>query len=144
MVLVGLVGALFPAFLLLIRGLSISGTQRVFLTDGTILFCTWDADHGAGGAKHRFYKVWKVSDYVVRRNRIEINAFVWYAERVMERGSLPVTDGFLADLPDLFREAIRCRREFSICRTLDHEEELLAALNSRKETAAGAEDTGSN
>ena len=137
LVLAALVGCFFPTYLLLIRGLSISGTQRVFLTEGTILFCTWDADNGAGGAKHRFYKIWKVSDYQVKRNSIEIQAFVWYAEKVMPRDSLPVTDGYLGDLSDIFEKAERCKREFSIRRTLYEEEALLAMLKSRKEEAAG-------
>lgn len=137
LVLVALVGCFFPTYLLLIRGLSISGTQRVFLTDGTILFCTWDADNGEGGAKHRFYKIWKVSDYQVKKNSIEIKAYVWYAERVMARGSLPVADGYLGDVSDIFEKAERCQREFSIRRTLDNEEALLAMLQSRREEAAG-------
>ncbi|MCI8565807.1 MAG: hypothetical protein HFI39_05720 [Lachnospiraceae bacterium] len=140
LILVVLVGGFFPTYLLLIRGLSISGTQRVFLTEGTVLFCTWDADNGKGGAKHRFYKIWKVSDYRVKPTSIEIKAFVWYAEKVMARDSLPVTDGYLGDLSDIFEKAERCQREFSIRRTLDEEEALLAMLKSRKDEAAGGTD----
>ena len=136
LLLAALAGGFFVTGLLLIRGLSISGTQRVFLTDGTILFCTWDADNGAGGAKHRFYKIWKISDYQVKKNSIEIKAYVWYAEKVMARDSLPVTDGCLGDVSGIFEKAERCQREFSIRRTLDNEEALLAMLQSRKEEAA--------
>ncbi len=125
-----------PTFLLLVRGLALSGTQRVFLTDGTLLFVSWDADHGAGGARHRFCRVFKVTDYQVKRNSIDIKAYVWYAQKVMPRDSLPVTDGYLGDISAVFADAQRCQREFSICRTLDHEEEILAMLESRKQTAA--------
>lgn len=137
LLLAALVGCFFPTGLLLIRGLSISGTQRVFLTEGTLLYCTWDADNGVGGAKHRFYKIWKVSDYEVKRDSIEIKAFVWYAEKVMQRDSLPVTEGLLGDISDIFEKAERCQREFSIRRTLDNEEAILAMLESRKKEAAG-------
>lgn len=136
LVLAALVGCFFPTYLLLIRGLSISGTQRVFLTEGTLLFITWDADHGEGGAKHRFYKIWKVSDYQVKKNSIEIKAFVWYAEKVMARDSLPVVDGCLGDLSEIFEKAERCQREISIRRTLEEEDALLAMLKSRKDEAA--------
>lgn len=134
--LVVLVGCFFPTYLLLIRGAATAGTQRVFLTDGTLLFCTWDGDNGVGGAKHRFYKIWKVSDYQVKRDRIEIRAFIWYAEKVMQRGSLPVTDGHLGDISDIFQNAERCQREFAICRTLENEEAILVMLESRKNEAA--------
>ena len=134
--LAALAGGFFPTFLLLIRGLSISGTQRVFLTEGTLLFCTWDADHAEGGAKHRFYKIWKVSDYQVKRNSIEIRAYVWYAEKVMARDSLPVKDGCLGDVSGLFAQAERCQREFALRRTLEKEEAIVAMLQSRKEEAA--------
>lgn len=139
LVLAALVAGFFPAFLLLIRGLSLSGTQRVFLTDGTILYVTWDADNGEGGAKHRFYKIWKVSNYQVKRHSIEVEAYVWYAEKVMAKNSLPVQDGCLGDISDIFVGAERCRRFLSIRRTLDHEEELLAMLESRRESPAAME-----
>ena len=131
-----LAGCLFPSSLLLIRGLSLSGTQRVFLTDGTLLYCTWDADMGEGGAKHRFYKIWKVSDYGIKPNSIEVKAFVLYAEKEMPRDSLPVRDGYLGDVSEIFEKAERCQREFSIRRTLENEEGIVAILNSRKEQAA--------
>lgn len=127
---------LFPSSLLLIHGLSLSGTQRVFLMDGTLLYCTWDADLGEGGAKHRFYKVWKISDYEVKPGSIEIKAFVLYAEKEMIRGSLPVQDGYLGDISEIFEKAERCQREFSIRRTLENEEGILEVLNSRRESAA--------
>lgn len=131
-----LAGCLFPSSLLLIRGLSLSGTQRVFLTDGTLLYCTWDADLGAGGAKHHFYKIWKVSDYEIKRDSIEVRAFVLYAEKEMTRGSLPVQEGYLGDVSEIFEKAKRCQREFSIRRTLENEEGILAMLKSLKESAA--------
>lgn len=137
--LVILVACLIPTFLLLVNGLAISGTQRVFLTDGTLLYCTWDADNGASGAKHRFYKIWKVSDYQVKKDQIDVVAFVWYAEKVMARDSLPVVDGHLGDISALFENAERCRREFAIRRTLDNEEAILAMLESRKNEAASWE-----
>jgi len=137
--LVILVACLIPSFLLLINGLAISGTQRLFLTDGTLLYCTWDADNGVGGAKHRFYKIWKVSDYQVKKDQIDVVAFVWYAEKVMARDGLPVVDGHLGDMSDIFENAERCKREFAIRRTLENEEAILAMLESRKNEAAAAE-----
>ena len=89
-----------------------------------------------GGAKHRFYKIWKVSDYQVKRNSIEIRAYVWYAEKVMARDSLPVKDGCLGDVSGLFAQAERCQREFALRRTLEKEEAIVAMLQSRKEEAA--------
>ncbi len=135
-VLVVLVACLIPGFLFLVNGVAVSGTQRVFLTDGTLLYSTWDADNGVGGAKHRFYKIWKVSDYQVKKDQIDVVAFVWYAEKVMQRDSLPVNDGHLGDISEIFEKAERCRREFSIRRTLDNEEAILAMLESRKNEAA--------
>ena len=135
-VLVVLVVCFLPTFLLLVRGLGLSGTQRVFLTDGTLLYMSWDADRGEGGARHRFCRIFKVTDYQVKRNSIDIKAYVWYAEKIMARDSLPVTDGQLGDISDILADAERCQREFSICRTLDHEEEILAMLESRRQTAA--------
>jgi len=108
----------------------------VFLSDGTVLYCTWDADKGSAGARHRFYKIFRVMDFQVKRDTIEVTALVWYAERVMQRDSLPVTDGHLGELPGLWEGAERCRRELTICRTLENEEQLLAALESRKTEAA--------
>jgi len=137
--LVVLVACLIPSFLLLINGLAISGTQRLFLTDGTLLYCTWDADNGVSGAKHRFYKIWKVSDYQVKKDQIDVTAFVWYAEKVMHRDDFPAVDGHLGDMKDIFENAERCRREFAIRRTLDNEEAILAMLESRKAEAATVE-----
>ncbi|MBP3700287.1 MAG: hypothetical protein J6I64_00185, partial [Lachnospiraceae bacterium] len=118
---------------------AISGTQRVFLTDGTLVYCTWDGDNGVSGAKHRFYKIWKVSDYQVKKDQIDVVAFVWYAEKVMEREAFPEVDGHLGDTTELFANGERCRREFAIRRTLDNEEAILAMLESRKAEAATAE-----
>ena len=67
---------------------------------------------------------------------IEIKAFVLYAEKEMIRGSLPVQDGYLGDISEIFEKAERCQREFSIRRTLENEEGILAVLNSRRESAA--------
>lgn len=136
LVLAALVVCFLPTFLLLVRGLALSGTQRVFLTDGTLLYVSWDADKGAGGARYRFCRIFKVTDYQVKRNSIDVKAFVWFAEKTMPRDSLPVEDGHLGDISDLFASASRCQRDFSICRTLDHEEEILAMLESRKKEAA--------
>lgn len=137
--LVILAACLIPSFLLLIDGLAISGTQRLFLTDGTLLYCTWDADNGVMGAKHRFYKIWKVSDYQVKKDQIDVVAFVWYAEKVMHRDDFPAEDGRLGDLTTIFENAERCKREFAIRRTLDNEEAILAMLESRKAEAASVE-----
>ena len=137
--LVILAACLIPSFLLLINGLAISGTQRLFLTDGTLLYCTWDADNGIMGAKHRFYKIWKVSDYQVKKDQIDVVAFVWYAEKVMHRDDFPAEDGRLGDLTTIFENAERCKREFAIRRTLDNEEAILAMLESRKAEAASVE-----
>ena len=137
--LVILAACLIPSFLLLINGLAISGTQRLFLTDGTLLYCTWDADNGVMGAKHRFYKIWKVSDYQVKKDQIDVVAFVWYAENVMHRDDFPAEDGRLGDLTTIFENAERCKREFAIRRTLDNEEAILAMLESRKAEAASVE-----
>ena len=137
--LVILAACLIPSFLLLINGLAISGTQRLFLTDGTLLYCTWDADNGVMGAKHRFYKIWKVSDYQVKKDQIDVVAFVWYAEKVMHRDDFPAEDGRLGDLTTIFENAERCKREFAIRRTLDNEEAILAMLESRKAEAATLE-----
>ena len=137
--LVILAACLIPSFLLLINGLAISGTQRLFLTDGTLLYCTWDADNGVMGAKHRFYKIWKVSDYQVKKDQIDVVAFVWYAEKVMHRDDFPAEDGRLGDLTTIFENAERCKREFAIRRTLDNEEAILAMLESRKAEAASVE-----
>ena len=137
--LVILAACLIPSFLLLINGLAISGTQRLFLTDGTLLYCTWDADNGVMGAKHRFYKIWKVSDYQVKKDQIDVVAFVWYAEKVMHRDDFPAEDGRLEDLTTIFENAERCKREFAIRRTLDNEEAILAMLESRKAEAASVE-----
>ena len=137
--LVILAACLIPSFLLLINGLAISGTQRLFLTDGTLLYCTWDADNGVMGAKHRFYKIWKVSDYQVKKDQIDVVAFVWYAEKVMHRDDFPAKDGRLGDLTTIFENAERCKREFAIRRTLDNEEAILAMLESRKAEAASVE-----
>ncbi len=137
--LVILVACLIPSFLLLVNGLAISGTQRVFLTDGTLLYCTWDADNGVSGAKHRFYKIWKVSDYQVKKDQIDVVAFVWYAEKVMKRDEFPAVEGHLGDTTAIFENAERCRREFAIRRTLDNEEAILAMLESRKAEAATLE-----
>ena len=131
-----LVVCFLPTFLLLVRGLALSGTQRVFLADGTLLYVSWDADKGAGGARYRFCRIFKVSDFQVKRNTIDVKAFVWFAEKTMPRDSLPVEDGRLGDISALFADATRCQREFSICRTLDHEEEILAMLESRQKEAA--------
>ena len=134
--LVILVACLIPSFLLLVNGIAISGTQRLFLMDDTLLYCTWDADNGITGAKHRFYKIWKVSDYQVKKDQIDVVAFVWYAEKTMHRDDFPAENGQLGDLTDIFEKAERCRREFAIRRTLDNEEEILAMLEKRKDASA--------
>lgn len=134
--LVILVACLIPSFLLLVNGLAISGTQRVFLVDDTLLYCTWDGDNGVGGAKHRMYKIWKVTDYQVKKDQIDVVAFAWHAEAVMDRDGLPVVDGQLGDISALFEKAERGRREFAIRRTLDHEDQILAMLELRKHEAA--------
>ena len=134
--LVILVACLIPSFLLLVNGVAISGTQRVFLTDGTLLYCTWDADNGVSGAKHRFYKIWKVSDYQVKKDQIDVVAFVWYAEKVMERDGFISAEGQLSDMTELFAKAERCRREFAIRRTVDNEDKILEMLELRKAEAS--------
>lgn len=136
LVLVILVCSFFPAYLLLIRGLTMSGTERVFLQDDTVWFVNWDADHGEGGARFHFYKIWKVTDYQVKKNVIEVKAYVWYGEARMRRDELPVTDGRLEEIPGFAENAERCQKSMSICRVLDHEEELLQLLEQRKRQAA--------
>ena len=96
-------------------------------------------DNGVMGAKHRFYKIWKVSDYQVKKDQIDVVAFVWYAEKVMHRDDFPAEDGRLGDLTTIFENAERCKREFAIRRTLDNEEAILAMLESRKAEAASVE-----
>lgn len=135
LVLVALVCGFFPTYLLLIRGLTISGTERVFLQDNTVWYVNWDADNGEGGVRYHFYKIWKVTDYQVKRDMIEVTAYVWYKEARMKREELPVSEGRLGEIPGFAGSAERCRRSISICRVLDREEELLVMLEARKNQA---------
>lgn len=136
LLLVILVCGFFPTYLLLIRGLNISGTARVFLQDDTIWFLNWDADNGEGGVRYHFYKVWKVTDYQVKKDMIDVKAYVWYGEARMMREELPVADGRLGEIPGFAENAQRCQKSVSVCRVLDHEEELLQMLKQRKQQAA--------
>ncbi len=136
LILIVLVIGLFPTGLMLMTGLGASGTQRVFLTDDTVLYLNWDADKGAGGVKYHFYKVWKVTDLEVKRTSIDVKAFVWYAEAFLERDALPVVNGELGDISEYMENAQRGQRTFSITRTLMREDEILERLNARKKAAA--------
>ncbi len=134
-ILIGLVCGLFPAGLILTSGLAASGTQRVFLTDGTLTYVTWDSDRGAGGAKYHFYQVWKVSDYQLKRWSIDVKAFVWYAEVILPPDGLPVENGQLGDISEIMENAQRAQREFTIRRTVDDENRLLSVLEERRNVA---------
>lgn len=134
--LIVLVCGFFPTYLLLIRGLTISGTERVFLQDDTIWYVNWDGDRGEDGVKYHFYKIWKVTDYQTKKDMIEVKAYVWYGEARMKREELPVSeDGRLGEIPGFEEQAERCQRSIFFCRVLDHEEELMQLLEQRKKQA---------
>lgn len=135
LVLIVLVCGFFPAYLLLIRGLTISGTQRVFIKDDTVWFVNWDADYGEDGVRYHFYKVWKVTDYQVKSHSIEVTAYVWYGEARMRKNELPMENGNLGEIPGFEENAKRCQRSISVRRIMDGEEELIQMLECRKNKA---------
>lgn len=135
---IGVVGSFFPVYLLLIRGLTIAGTHRVFLQDDTVWIVRYDADNGEGGVRYHFYKLWKVSEYRVSGDAIEIKAFVWYDSKKIQHQELPVSDGCLGEINGFTERAERCQRTISLRRIYDREDELIRILEKRRQALPSA------